>query len=206
MIIKAQRGRGKKLHLLIDDVYEITTDIDFWYDHFIPDGTELTEDAWEQLCGQIQYRKALHKAMDFLSRRDHSRKELLRKLMRTFDRETAERTVARMDALGYVDDEKYARTMSAHFIEGKKFSVSRVRRELAARGVERNIIDLVLDETVTDPVAQILSLLRSKYARKLSDEKGKRQTVSALQRLGYSYGDIRSAFYRCDTEFDEYEE
>lgn len=206
MIIKAQRGRGRKVHLLLDDTYTITTDIDFWSGHCVPDGTELTEEEWTSLCEQIHYRKALQKATDFLSRRDHSRMELLQKLTRTLERSAAEKAVERLDELGYLDDERYARSLAAHLLGNKKFALSRAKQELVRRGVDRAVIELVMQENIPDPVTQIISLLQSKYARRLADEKGRRQVVSALQRLGYAYSDIRSAFYRYQTEFDEYEE
>ena len=37
-----------------------------------------------------------------------------------------------------------------------------------------------------------------KYARRLGDEKGRRQTVAALQRLGYRWDEIRSALREFD--------
>lgn len=207
MIIKTQRGRGKKIHILLDEEYIVTTDADFWARHSIPDGTEISETQWEELFAEISYRKAIQKAADFLSRRDHSRQELLQKLMRSFERPVAERAVERMDELGYLDDEKYARSMLAHLIEAKHFSISRAKRDLAQRGVPREVIDsLPFEEAAPDPVEQITALLETKYARRLQDEKGRRLTVNALQRLGYSYGDIRSALSRFLCEFDEYED
>lgn len=44
MIIKHQRGRGNKVHILLDDEYAVTTDINFWLDHYIADGSEIDED------------------------------------------------------------------------------------------------------------------------------------------------------------------
>lgn len=29
MVIKSQKGRGKKIHILLDSEYQITTDVDF---------------------------------------------------------------------------------------------------------------------------------------------------------------------------------
>ena len=44
-----------------------------------------------------------------------------------------------------------------------------------------------------DPAQQLRELLARKYARNLQDEKGRRRTVAALQRLGYRWEDIRRA-------------
>lgn len=206
MILHTQRGRGTKIHLLLDGEYRLTTDAEFWYSHFIADGTELSDEAWDALEQQLTCRRAYQKALDFLSRRDHSHLELMQKLMRTFDREAAKSAIQRLDELGYLDDEKYARTLASYLLEHKNFSVGRVKRELAQRGIDRDSIDLVLAETETDPVAQVLSLLHGKYAAKLANEKDRRRTVNALQRLGYSYSEIRTALSRYETELTTYEE
>ena len=44
MIISHTKGRGKKIHLLLDDEYQITTDVDFWADNCIQDGTDIDEE------------------------------------------------------------------------------------------------------------------------------------------------------------------
>ncbi len=207
MKLSTQRGRGSKIHLLLDDVYTVTTDVAFWNDHYVPDDTEVTEETWDALLAAILQRKAEQKAIDLLSRREHSKKELIQKLARSFGRQSAEQAAATMEQMGYLDEERYTRFMLEHLLKDKKFSLSRAKRELALRGISDDLLELVLQETeLADPVEQITDLLASKYQRKLLDEKGRRQTVSALQRLGYSYSDIRSAFYRYQTEIDEYEE
>jgi len=46
-----------------------------------------------------------------LSRRDHSVKELKTKLLRTVDEATADMAIDKMLGLGYLDDEKYAKSL-----------------------------------------------------------------------------------------------
>ena len=76
MIIKAQKGRGTKIHILLDDEYRVTTNYDFWAENYIADGTDISDAEWEELLRKINLRKALNKCADLLSRRDHSVKEL----------------------------------------------------------------------------------------------------------------------------------
>ena len=109
MIIKAQKGRGSKIHLLLDDEYQITTDVNFWAENFIKDGTDITDEEWNTLVVKINYRKAFNKCADFLSRRDHSVKELREKLLRTVNEASADKAIERFEELGYLDDEKFAR-------------------------------------------------------------------------------------------------
>ena len=106
MKISHTKGRGKKIHIFVDDEYTLTTDIDFWAEHFFKDGQEITEEQWQEFCNGIYYKKAVDKCYDLLSRRDHSVKELKTKLLRTVDEENADRAIEKMINYGYLDDEK----------------------------------------------------------------------------------------------------
>ncbi len=55
MIIKAQKGRGSKIHLLLDDEYRITTDVHFWAENYIKDGTDINDDDWNILVEKINF-------------------------------------------------------------------------------------------------------------------------------------------------------
>lgn len=201
MIISHTKGRGKKIHLLIDDEYKITTDIDFWAENFIKDGTEIDEEEWEELVDKINYKKAVNKGYDLLSRRDHSVKELKTKLLRTVDEKNAERAIERMLKLGYLDDEKYAEKLLDYLINSKKMSKGFIKKEMFKRGVPSEIISKVLEETEIDNVSSCKELILTKYKTKLSAENGKEKVIASLMRKGFSYSDIKSAFNEIEDEF-----
>lgn len=200
MLLKAQKGRGKKIHLLLDDEYRITTDAEYWTLHGLPDGTDLTEEAWQALVREIEQNKALNKCYDLLSRRDHSKKELETKLLRTVSAENARYAVEQMEEKGYLDDEKYARKLCDYLLHTKNLSRRHLTAEMAKRGLSREVICQVLEEVEIDPVEQILTLLQTKFAAKLQAENGKQKVTAALLRKGFSYADVKSAFYRLETE------
>ena len=200
MVISHNKGRGKKIHLLLDGEYKITTDIDFWAEHYINDGTEIDEDEWDALVEKINDKKAVNKCYDLLSRRDHSVKELRDKLLRTVDERSAEKAIAKMLEYGYLDDEKYARTLMNHLVNNKKMSVSFIRQEMYKRGLSSEIIADVFEETEIDSVANIKDLISGKYRAKLLNENGKEKVISALMRKGFNYGDIKAAFYELENE------
>ncbi len=200
MVISHNKGRGKKIHLLLDGEYKITTDIDLWAEHYIKDGTEIDEDEWDALVEKINDKKAVNKCYDLLSRRDHSVKELRDKLLRTVDERSAEKAIAKMLEYGYLDDEKYARTLMNHLVNNKKMSVSFIRQEMYKRGLSSEIIADVFEETEIDSVANIKDLISGKYRAKLLNENGKEKVISALMRKGFNYGDIKAAFYELENE------
>ncbi|MDE5605285.1 MAG: recombination regulator RecX [Eubacterium sp.] len=200
MIIKAQKGRGSKIHLLLDDEYQITTDVNFWAENYIKDGTDITEEEWNSLVDKINYRKAFNKCADFLSRRDHSVKELRGKLLRTVDEASAEKAIERFEELGYLDDEKFARNYAEHLFKNKNYSNNHVKQELYKKGISRDIVAEIIEDSEIDSVESIITIINKKYYSKLNAENGKEKVVAALMRKGFSYGDIKAAFNRIENE------
>lgn len=203
MIIKAQKGRGSKIHLLLDDEYKITTDTDFWAENFYKNGTDLSEEEWQELVDKINYKKALNKCADFLSRRDHSVKELRDKLLRTVDELSADKAIARFEELGYLDDEKFARNFAEYLYQNKNYSDNRVRQELYKKGISRDIIYDIINNSEVDSVETIVTLIHKKYYSRFSDDNGREKVIAALMRKGFSYGDVKSAIYRIENDYDD---
>ena len=183
MRLTHQLGRGTKVHLLMDDEYQITTSTTFWAEHYVPDGTEISEDDWQRLVQQINERKALNKAVELLSHRDHSVKELRDKLLRTADSDAADKAVAQMLDAGYLDDEKYARRLVRHLIEDKKCSAYHARQECQKRGIDREIIDRALAEQAPDNVQTAKDLIQQKITARRRTAKGDGCAGAARVRL-----------------------
>lgn len=202
MIISHTHGRGKKIHIFIDNEYQITTNEDFWAENFIKDETEINDEEWQTLIDKINYSKAINKCYDLLSRRDHSVKELKTKLLRTVDENNAQRAIDRMIELGYLNDEKYAEKLLEYLIENKRMSKAHIKQEMFKRGVPNEIISSLLEYAEIDNVSSICDLIQTKYRNKLNAENGKEKVIASLMRKGFSYSDIKSAFN--ELENDEY--
>lgn len=200
MILTHRKGRGNKVHLLLDDEYVITTDINFWLDHYISEGTDISEEEWQELVEGINYKKALNKCADLLSRREHSVKELKQKLLRTVDEKSAQKAVDRYLEAGYLDDEHFCRSLVDYLLNSKHYSVNHIKQECFKRGVSRDIVDVVISEVEIDSVKMIADLILTKYQSKLEQDNGKNKVIASLQRKGFSYSDIKSAFYRLEND------
>lgn len=202
MILTHQRGRGAKVHLLLDGEYAITTDINFWSDNYISDGTEIDEEQWQELVDGINYKKALNKCADLLSRREHSVKELKMKLLRTVDEASADKALKRYAEAGYLDDEHFCVSLVDYLFNTKKYSVIHIRQECFKRGIDRETVENVLADFEIDNVETIVALIETKYSSKLETENGLKKVIAALQRKGFAYSDIKSAL--CRMELNEY--
>ena len=123
------------------------------------------------------------------------------KITRTAGREAAEHAAQRMEDLGLVDDERYARDLAAELLQRKRYAARRAEYELLQKGINRELAREIVEELAPEPEESLRILIERKYQRSLSDEKGRRRVFAALQRLGYGSKDVRSVL----REYIEYE-
>lgn len=178
--------------LYIDGELAFTLDSRVLLDEGIKKGVHLDDEELHSLVIKSQQRRAKEKALYLLGFRDHSRKELFDKLRRTEDEAAAEYAVEKMEELHFIDDERYASRLAEQLINVKRLSKRAAAQKLYQKGIDRDLIDEVLENIELDPKDNIRELVERKYMRYLNDEKGRKKTVSALQRMGYSWGDIKS--------------
>jgi Uncharacterized protein conserved in bacteria len=207
MKLTAKPGKGEKIHLSLDGEYIATVNADYWFTCGIKSGSEVTPEQLEELLTESARRKMMNKALDLLSLRDYSRRELSDKLVtkawekkeqKDMDlgslKQQASDICDRLEELGLLNEERFARSYVDELIRRKHLSRSGLRTALIQKGVQRDIIETVLEEVDVDPVEQIRELLATKFKnRDLSDEKQKSRTVNALLRLGYRYNEIHAA-------------
>lgn len=154
---------------------------------------DYSVDYLRELLEQSEMRRANSKALYLLGFHDYTSRDLLQRLRKDFAEEIAENAVEYMIEIGAVDDARYAEAYVRQLINYKHYGIRRIRQELNLKGIDREIIDAVLDEAEIDEQAAILELLEGKFSRDICDEKGIKRTIASLTRYGYSYGDIKSA-------------
>lgn len=163
-------------------------------------GMEISDEELYELKQASDLRRANEKALYLLEHRSHSKKELVDKIRRTASEEAAQRAADRMEELGLVDDEAFARNYAAELLGRKGFSASRARYELQQKGIDKELASQIVEELAQDPVGKVRELLTRKYGRCLGEEQGRRRAVAGMQRLGYRYEDIRKALKELEPE------
>lgn len=199
MKLTYKKGRGDKIHISIDGEYRLTVDEMYFASLYLKDGQEISEEEYIELESTVNIRRAYNCAVSLLSRRDHSEKELLRKLREKGYSSGAEEAVLKLKESGYVDDERFCRIFAGELIRLKNYGRRRIEQELSRKGVSRDIISAVLEEFTFDS-DRLSDIIKRKYLSKMTDEKGRQRAVNALMRLGYSYGEIRDALKEIDQE------
>ena len=202
MKLSVKQGKANKIHIYVDEEYRATVDSDYWYSEKYRNLKEINEEELTELLDSVSFRRAYNKGLDFLSRRPYGTKELIKKLCeKGHEKEASQKACERLIELGLLNDEEYARILANDLLERKSYSIKRIKQELAFRGIDREIVENTVDSLDNDPQKSIIILVKKKYINKLSDEKGKKRTVDALLRLGYSYSDIKNALNTI-SEFD----
>lgn len=201
MLVTAVEPRRKSLSALyIDGEFAMKLDTETLLINHIKAGVEISDEQLHQLIEDSNNKRAKEKALWLISYRDHSKKELVDKIKRTSSEESAVAAVERLTELGLVNDEAYARRYFKELTQGSKHLSPRgARYKLMEKGIDRELIDSIVEETDIDEREQIRTIINNKYRSFNADEKSKKRTVAALQRKGFRWEDIKSVM-------EEYEE
>ena len=191
-VLTLRPGKNNKVHLLLDGEYVMTADSDFAAFSGLHDNMLLDDEALADLQRKVNARRAFNKASDLLAMRDHSEKELLQKLRQKGFADGAEEAVEKLKGYGYLDDSRFALRFAQELQRVKHYGKKRIEQELFRKGVSRAVVSDTLEQLEFDEDA-LVQLIERKYLRQLDTEKGVQKTVAALQRMGYSFGEIRDA-------------
>ena len=210
MKITAKGGRKDKIHIYIDGEYRLTVDEIFWFSCGYISGDEIDEEeltAFEEASGS---RRAFNSALNSLDYRDHSEKEIRAKLMRKHGAEYVDEAVEKLIELDLINDRRYAENYARELFEHKKFGKIRIKSELIAKGIASDIasetVNSLFEDEEPDNIQRIVDIIEKKYYNRMNDEVGRKKVFSALQRMGYTFSDIREAMseFSDDEYYEEY--
>jgi regulatory protein len=155
-------------------------------------GTTLPQNRLEELKTESDFGKNYIRAVDLVSRRLRSEKEIRDYAFRKqWTKENVERVVARLHERGYLDDAKFAAAFVRSRAATRNFSVKKMRLELRKKGIAPDIIEQTLaDSEDFDEMAALRQLVAKKRAHYADDE---RKLIAYLARQGFSYDAIKSA-------------
>jgi regulatory protein len=136
------------------------------------------------------------RALGLLAVRPRSRRELERRLLHAGfeDTEVAD-VLGRLERVGLIDDEAFARGLAEQAFGNRRSGVRAVREALASKGVAPATSAAVIRELGGDEEERALELARSRATRLggLPQEKAYARLVGLLARRGYAPGVARDA-------------
>ena len=141
-----------------------------------------------------EYRDARRKAMRLLEHMDRTEKGLREKLRQAgFTSQAVDHALTYVEAYGYIDDERYARTYIAYRMDIK--SRQKIIRELMGKGIDRKTAINAWEEeaalNMPDEKEILYRTIEKKYPPDTElDEKKMRRLYGYLVRRGFGYSDI----------------
>lgn len=161
-------------------------------------GDEISPEGLSRISESALFGKMFNLALLLISRRPHSREEVVRHLKKRFlghkekiSPEIIGNVVKRLEGLELINDERFARWFfqqrtAGRGAKGKSF----IRQDLSRRGVSREVIEKILgenDETDWKTLAKRLAEKRQEFYRDLPNPVRRRRLVSFLVRRGFSF-------------------
>ena len=145
----------------------------------------MTEDSYIEIY---------NKALDILSRREHSQKELSDKLLKKFsNQDLIEQSIRKLEVNCLVNDERF----SEHYVAARKrkgFGPKKISYELVSKGVEKSIASKAIFES-----GEWKELAHQVFNKKFKegvavDFKLKAKQKNFLINRGFSFTEIESVF------------
>ena len=181
--LRERRGRAR---IWVDGEFWAEIDADVAAERGLREGVALGLEELEEVRVAGERALAMNRALHFLGYRARSRREVRERLQRYgYGEETVEVVVGRLEELGYLDDEEFARAAARE--KARRYGPRRVLGELRRSGVDAELAQGVVDDEFAQRSQreEARSLAARRYNRGGSDAEARR-VYGFLMRRGYS--------------------
>lgn len=189
--IQRQKKRETRYSIYLDNVYRLSlSDLELSHSG-LRIGQELVEAEIVELERTSGEGKAYGRALDWLSRRKRSRREIQDYLRKhDYSDVTIAAVMERLVAVGLVDDADLARSWVADRTNLRPRSRRQLAAELMAKGVNGADLEAGLAEVSTEAeLANLRSIIDKKISLPRYSERDK--LINYLMSQGFAYDDIR---------------
>ncbi len=160
----------------------------------LKEGEELPQKKYDEILENVVLQKAKLTALSFLSYKDRTKREVIRKLKeKGFTKEVTKKTLLFLIDYGYINDLEFSKKFVKQQVSSKGYGRFKVVRDLREKGVSDEIIEKVTANIEEDEKETALKFALKK-ARKLdiNEYKDRQKLYAYLQRRGYSFDIIKS--------------
>lgn len=157
-------------------------------------GQRLTLEQATELAAVDEGSRATDAAIQFLSHRPRSEREVRDRLRkRQYSEAAIEIAIEKTRGWGYINDESFAEFWVENRLRHRPRGARLLSQELRQKGVDREVIEQVLEETDLNEHSAALELARKRLPRlaNLEPDVRKRRLSDYLARRGYGWDVIR---------------
>lgn len=187
--IEPQRNK-QRVNIYVDDLFTIGIDEELRFKHKLEIGMEVDDEFIKEVLKAEEQNKVTNQALNLLSFRQRSEKEIYTALKRKGHEEFyIERAIDYCREQQYLDDRAFAKAFIRDKLNLNKLGEQRIKYELLAKGVSQDIIDDVLVLDKDDQFEAALQLAEKKLPSYRNDDKNAiyRKLSGFLQRKGYTF-------------------
>jgi len=196
--VQEQREDSDRVSVVLEGDRAFGVDRDLAGTYNLREGRSLTPEQEREIKREDQYRRAKHRALEYVAHKRRTEAEVRRTLRQDeVSTDIADDAVAHLDELGYLDDEAYARDYARNRFANKKYGPVRIRRELIERGIPRSVAEMAVEDLFADrdPEAAARDHAQKRWER-LRDEddprRRKQKMYRYLRRRGFTSDTIYS--------------
>jgi regulatory protein len=209
--ITTQQKNKDRYNIFMDygkgEEFAFSVDSDVLIKHQLKKGMEIDDFSFMEIQYQDDIRKAYSKAISYLARRMRSEKEIKDHLLqKEIEEPVIQEVIHKLLALNYINDQEfafaYARTQMNTTDKGPDI----IKTELREKGIEKTIIEMVLEEFSFDLQLEKATKLCEKNTKKNSKDSQravKQKIEQLLIRKGYTFEIIHLAISETNMETEE---
>lgn len=193
-ISPAVKTQGR-YNIFVDDQYSFSLDESQLVELKLKRGQEINEEILEKYKNESDFGKNYLRALDLISRRIRSEKEIRDYAwQKQWSPENLERVIERLYQNNYLDDERFAKSFIASRAS-RAISLKKLRVDLVKKGINKDIIDKALEE---DENFSENESLKKVILKKRSHYDDDRKLIAYLMRQGFLYDDINNCLNEID--------
>jgi regulatory protein len=180
--------RRSKAKVFVDGEFWAELDSEVAANRGLFEGAVLSQAKLDEARVAGEKPLAMNRALSILSYRARAKGELRERLTRAgYARETVVVVVARLEELGYLDDEEFARNLVREEAR-KKYGPRRVLGDLRRAGIDEEVAREVLEEEFMkrSEYQTALAIVQRRYNRRERSDAQARRVYGFLMRRGYS--------------------
>lgn len=205
-IVEIKKDKKHTVKVAFDCGKSFNFDLDYFNNASLREGAVIDEQELNFHLKESDYIRAKSRGLWFLDRSDYSEKTLYEKIVAGgISNTAAARAVARLKELGLIDDNKYAARLAAQ-MSNANVSKREAYAKLYNKGIPKEVIKSVLEETDFDETAQIAAVIDKKYRAKMNSKQEIQKVYAALIRKGFSYSAVSAAIRKYTKEIENNEE
>ncbi len=191
--IAQQKNRADRYSISVDGKYAFPMSANGLLASGLYMGQELTEAELEEVKTYSEQSKAYDQALNFISLRKRSRREVADYLKRkTYEAQTIDRTLLRLTELKFIDDSDFAQSWVRDRQQLKPRSKRVLEQELRQKGIDREIVEQVLADLSDE---EELATIRQLASKKLTQAKyqDQQKLINYLVGQGFTYSLVKRA-------------